>query len=216
MILAFVYNKVMANNSKKRGFTIIEVVLVLAIAGLIFLMVFVALPALQRSQRNAQRKNDLSRFATAVVEYQKHNNGKLPMESDGTNKKHTFDANFVKRYIDGSCSVGVAVKGNSIAKVASAGGLYKFDDCGQQFTDPDGTTYYLAFLDGTRPSLYNGPHNARRKDIKLKGDYDHVIYFNTYTSCGGSEGELLASDGARDFAMIMALEGGSFTCVDNQ
>ena len=40
----------MAKN--KKGFTIIEVVLVLAIAGLIFLMVFIALPALQRSQRN--------------------------------------------------------------------------------------------------------------------------------------------------------------------
>ena len=40
----------------KNGFTIIEVVLVLAIAGLIFLMVFIALPALQRSQRDAQRK----------------------------------------------------------------------------------------------------------------------------------------------------------------
>ena len=36
----------------KKGFTIIEVVLVLAVAGLIFLMVFLALPALQRAQRD--------------------------------------------------------------------------------------------------------------------------------------------------------------------
>ena len=41
---------------KERGFTIIEVVLVLAIAALIFLMVFVALPALQASQRDSARK----------------------------------------------------------------------------------------------------------------------------------------------------------------
>ena len=34
------------NKQTKKGFTIIEVVLVLAIAGLIFLMVFIALPAL--------------------------------------------------------------------------------------------------------------------------------------------------------------------------
>ncbi|MBP9552373.1 type II secretion system protein [Candidatus Saccharibacteria bacterium] len=34
------------NNQTKKAFTIIEVVLVLAIAGLIFLMVFIALPAL--------------------------------------------------------------------------------------------------------------------------------------------------------------------------
>ena len=37
---------------KQKGFTIIEVVLVLAIAGLIFLMVFIALPALQNYATN--------------------------------------------------------------------------------------------------------------------------------------------------------------------
>jgi hypothetical protein cdiviTM7_02704 len=40
---------------QKNGFTIIEVVLVLAVAGLIFLMVFLALPALQRSQRDTRK-----------------------------------------------------------------------------------------------------------------------------------------------------------------
>lgn len=64
-------------NSKK-GFTIIEVVLVLAIAGLIFLMVFIALPALQRSQRDTQRRNDLSRVITAIQNYQTNNRGALP------------------------------------------------------------------------------------------------------------------------------------------
>ncbi|MBR3323388.1 prepilin-type N-terminal cleavage/methylation domain-containing protein, partial [Candidatus Saccharibacteria bacterium] len=54
----------------KRGFTIIEVVLVLAIAGLIFMMVFIALPALQRSQRDTQRTNDMSRFMTQLTQYQ--------------------------------------------------------------------------------------------------------------------------------------------------
>ena len=57
----------------KAGFTIIEVVLVLAIAGLIFLMVFVALPALQRSQRDTQRRNDMSRVDTSLVQYQTNN-----------------------------------------------------------------------------------------------------------------------------------------------
>lgn len=48
--------------TKLKGFTIIEVVLVLAIAGLIFLMVFIALPALQRSQRNTRRREDMARL----------------------------------------------------------------------------------------------------------------------------------------------------------
>ena len=43
----------------KHGFTIIEVVLVLAVAGLIFVMVFVALPALQRAQRDNSRRDEL-------------------------------------------------------------------------------------------------------------------------------------------------------------
>ena len=41
----------------KSGFTVIEVALVLAIAGMIFLMVFIALPALQRSQRDTSRRD---------------------------------------------------------------------------------------------------------------------------------------------------------------
>ena len=51
------------------GFTIIEVVLVLAIAGLIFLMVFLALPALQRQQRDTQRRSDASRVATNLTNW---------------------------------------------------------------------------------------------------------------------------------------------------
>ncbi|MDO4611290.1 MAG: type II secretion system protein [Candidatus Saccharibacteria bacterium] len=70
----------MANNKikKKEGFTIIEVVLVLAIAGLIFLMVFVALPALQSSQRDTQRREDMGRLVTAITNYKANNRNKLP------------------------------------------------------------------------------------------------------------------------------------------
>lgn len=61
-----------------KGFTIIEVVLVLAIAGLIFLMVFIALPALQRSQADTQRRSDASRFLSAISSYQTNNRGTVP------------------------------------------------------------------------------------------------------------------------------------------
>ena len=63
------------NTNNKQGFTIIEVVLVLAIAGLIFLMVFIALPALQRSQRDTARRNDMSRVDTSLTQYQTNNQG---------------------------------------------------------------------------------------------------------------------------------------------
>lgn len=69
----------------KKGFTIIEVVLVLAIAGLIFLMVFIALPALQRGQRNTQRQNDVSQVATQVNNFQTSNRGAIPTASTFSN-----------------------------------------------------------------------------------------------------------------------------------
>ncbi len=81
------------NKNNKKGFTIIEVVLVLAIAGLIFLMVFLALPALQRSQRDTQRKNDASRLRAAVTDYTSNNRGKLPW--DGAAPKPDFISKYI-------------------------------------------------------------------------------------------------------------------------
>ena len=79
-------NKISTN---KHGFTIIEVVLVLAIAGLIFLMVFVALPALQRSQRDTQRRNDMARMATALTNWQTNHSGALPTTADNVTSFRT-------------------------------------------------------------------------------------------------------------------------------
>ena len=71
-------DKLKLNKIDKPAFTIIEVVLVLAIAGLIFLMVFIALHTLQRNQRDTQRKNDLNRALTAVRNYQANNKNQVP------------------------------------------------------------------------------------------------------------------------------------------
>ncbi len=74
----------MSNTHKQKdeGFTIIEVVLVLAIAALIMLMVFIALPALQRNQRDTTRKNDVSRLQSSISNYKSRNRGALPAASD--------------------------------------------------------------------------------------------------------------------------------------
>jgi len=60
------------------GFTIIEVLIVLAIAGLIMLIVFLAVPALQRNAHNTSIKNDVSNILGGVNEYVNNNNGTLP------------------------------------------------------------------------------------------------------------------------------------------
>ena len=79
--------------NKTKGFTIIEVVLVLAIAGLIFLVVFLALPALQRGQRDTQRKQDLGKVMSQVTAYQSNSQGSLPTDWDGTFKSGYLTVN---------------------------------------------------------------------------------------------------------------------------
>jgi prepilin-type N-terminal cleavage/methylation domain-containing protein len=71
----------MLNKLKKpnnRGFTIIEVMIVLAIAGLIILIVLLAVPALQRNSRNTAIKNDATALAAAITEFQSNNDGVAP------------------------------------------------------------------------------------------------------------------------------------------
>jgi prepilin-type N-terminal cleavage/methylation domain-containing protein len=94
----------MLNQLKQRksdGFTIIEVMIVLAIAGLIMLIVFLAVPALQRNSRNTQTKNDASAVASAINEYSSNNNGALPTAITGT----------------GTVTVGASGTAQAVAKV---------------------------------------------------------------------------------------------------
>lgn len=80
--------------TNKKGFTIIEVVLVLAIGGLIFLMVFIALPALQRSQRDSQRRQDVGKVISQIQSYQTNNRGRVPANAAALNAS-TFKTNYL-------------------------------------------------------------------------------------------------------------------------
>jgi prepilin-type N-terminal cleavage/methylation domain-containing protein len=63
---------------RQEGFTIIEVLIVLAIAALILLIVFLAVPSLQRNARNTQRKSDIANLASAMSNFEGNNSGALP------------------------------------------------------------------------------------------------------------------------------------------
>lgn len=62
----------------QEGFTIIEVMIVLAIAGLILVVVLIAIPQLQRNQRNENRRSVMARVVTEINSYAGNNNGKIP------------------------------------------------------------------------------------------------------------------------------------------
>jgi prepilin-type N-terminal cleavage/methylation domain-containing protein len=178
--------------TNKKGFTIIEVVLVLAIAGLIFLMVFIALPALQRSQRNTQREDDIARFLTAVNDYQTYNSGKTPFGT--TSSLQTNFTQFVKRYID-----------ENVSESKTSGSTCAQNKTCPQFTDPDGTMYKFEAV--------------KQSDVenKLKNvtDVNHTVYVAVNASCGDTEGTAIAGTGDRQIAMYYVEEGGAVVCNDN-
>lgn len=62
----------------QKGFTIIEVMIVLVIAAVILLIVFIAVPALQRNSRNTQLKNDVASVLGQVSEFASNNAGQYP------------------------------------------------------------------------------------------------------------------------------------------
>ncbi len=70
--------KQLQKHNRQEGFTIIEVLIVLAIAGLIMVVVFLAVPNLQRSQRNNARNSDASNQLQEGSSYVANANGQMP------------------------------------------------------------------------------------------------------------------------------------------
>lgn len=193
----------------KKGFTIIEVVLVLAIGGLIFLMVFIALPALQRSQRNSQRRNDMDRVAAAIIEYQKHNKGKIPFY-----RQNSYDKNFVPRYLDSTCEFDRTFS-NSYLNYYTTTSAHAYKNCSDNFKDPDGTPYAIGLAIGAA----QGADRENWLSWSLWGDQPelvgHVIKVATNSACGPKEDSVVYKEGDSNFVVAYILEGGALYCVDN-
>lgn len=83
-------------NKPNRGFTIIEVMIVLAIAGLILAIVFIAVPQLQRNTRDNQRQNVASRVKAELETYASNNQGRYPFSGAASGTATLAD--FTSRY----------------------------------------------------------------------------------------------------------------------
>ncbi len=71
----------MSSKLNKKGFTLIEVVLVLAIGGLIFLLAFLAFRQVTVNRRDTQRRADGARIIAELQNYYV-TNGKYPLQTN--------------------------------------------------------------------------------------------------------------------------------------
>ncbi|MBQ3280480.1 type II secretion system protein [Candidatus Saccharibacteria bacterium] len=183
-----------SNINSKKGFTIIEVVLVLAIAGLIFLMVFIALPALQRSQRNTQRRDDYSMLVTAVNSYMASNNGKLGNLIKSNQPTRLKNSRWVN-------STGEDPNGNPYEVTATTFQLW--DSAGSK---------------APSDSIAEDSSNSTRSDGTTSSTGSQVFVV-IKANCSGVDANgdpQPASDtAARAFAVYGYLEGGSVFCQDS-
>lgn len=178
------------------GFTIIEVVLVLAIAGLIFLMVFIAFPTLQRSQRDTTRRTDLGRMSGFISSYQGNNGRRLP--SDG-HKDAVKDADEVALADEWQCSR----QNPEPATCFIRNYIVSSDATKNTFTDPDGWAYGLDIS-----TLTDDEFQLYADDFE-----DRVIYVIKKATCDGEKA--IKSNNARDYVIMYRLEGAGTYCASN-
>lgn len=169
----------MSINSKK-GFTIIEVVLVLAIAGLIFLMVFIALPTMQRNQRDTQRRNDYSALSTSITNYMTNNNGRFPAACDSSAATPGGICKDTTRYINNSDN-----DGNKKAE------------------DPSGNDYVMKVVT-TIPSAFTSPASTD------SGSIVYIVQGADCSGSGDLGSMPSAKSGSRNFAVYGQLESGTY------
>ena len=101
-------------NKNNSGFTIIEVLIVLAIAGLIMAVVLLAVPGLNRSQNNNSAKTDATHIAAAVSNWSNNNNGALPSSSANLATIYGDAGSFSKLGTQGSDSVITAITSSTV------------------------------------------------------------------------------------------------------
>ena len=182
---------------KRKGFTLIEVVLVLAIAGLIFAMVFIALPALWRNQRDAARRDNMLTFVQRLKNFQTNNNrGALPSGS-------------------GEVTRAVAKATDATTKTTWAA-FYRdfFDD---NFMDPNGESYRLVVTNCSKNenAKYDQPCDTNNATAASKAFFpnDYKIYVVLGAKCNGETP--IGAANTRKVAVLYKLEGGGVYCGES-
>ena len=197
------------------GFTIIEVMIVTAIAGLITIIVFIAIPQAAVSRRDAERKTYARSIYAAMIEFEKNNSRiptciDIPILSTPDPNDYNRDCNnaptdakrFVEKYVP-----------------------HRTDpSTGEEYVEDTSTDHIVNVKSGNLIYRYN-PSDVTHEHIPALG----VVELGTGHWCSASSGSSDQSKPIQSefavgshpsteqgkFYIMMGLEKGKFYCLDN-
>ena len=173
----------------KKGFTIVEVSLVVAIGGLILVGALIAVPHLLRLTRDSQRKTDMETLVSAIKKYQTNNNrGALPAT------KADWDS-FKSDFLPGDFSDPSGRK--------YAINMYTCDGV----TDPG--TVCDVYSGGKLKNKFSNAYLTRFKDFPN----NYIMPVIVGAKCG-DDNKPVKSSSDRKFAVIYVLEVNDLFCID--
>lgn len=213
---------------KRAGFTIIEVVLVLALAGLIFAAMAIAIPNLIRSQRDSERRADFAELIEHISQYQANNRKALPEINAGTNadgtiisKLYFFWDQSLNRYHN---NLGTTTGWDSFLIDNNIEKTKKY--LPEPFQDPLGDHYNISITTcntsiGTNNSCNSTEYIHDQSTTKTINDFYQATFPNNYlvllvinAKCESSE-SLIAVPGKRNIAVLYKYENGGTYCGNN-
>ena len=228
-----------AKNRDQSGFTIVEVMIVLAIAGLILAIVFIAVPALQRNSRNTGRRADLGNLRAQVETWVSNNGGKIPNHGSGDDLAAIVESTGWGHYNGNDINPDIVVKLGAVITgqciPATAGTIRNqcIDPAGgspadlgiwnAQTTSGDTEEYQVGYIQDDDPAAF-GLEYPDRQEIHIFGEAecgtaDGVLAGGNDTDGGGgasyASGDVVLSN-ARAIAYVYQIEGeDNARCEDN-
>ncbi len=205
---------------KVYGFSLIEVALVIAIAGLIFAMTFAILPGILANERDSERVESMHMLIGEIKKYQQNNSrGNLPGQT--SEEKSALEED---KHISVDAEKVILDKNGELNPPFSAvswGGFYR-DYILEKFEDPSGRPYNFEIMNCTlaRPNTVGLSElcNATGLSEYLSSSFDMqnpdpTIWILLGATCDGSQPVRAASN--RKIAVVYHRERADITCTTN-
>ena len=179
------------------GFTLIEITLVLAIAGLVFAAIFIALSGVWADERDNERRSDMMEFIRQLKNYQTNNSrGALPVGEGRISGEDIMKARCVKNGKTG-CQQPLSTYEDN-----TWGGFYR-DYFNDSFADPDGVNYDLSIAKCNSSVPLDS-------SCSIATSSAYTLYVTTGAVCYGEDA--VRSANARNVAVLYKMEAGGTYC----